>query len=238
MNVPVWCADLVARFWSIAGDPPSFPRDLRGSVAWFPFAVIELPRLRLATVSKWLLDRGCRAPKSESDRSLRGCLFADFGQAYAFLDAEDDPAERRFSLAHEVGHYLRDYWRPREIVRTRLGVSALEVLDGIRPPSPSERLHALLRNTAAGPFAHLLRRDESGRPRTFVERESEAAADRLAFELLAPASTIEKHANRNELTRMLLDEFGLPARPAEQYAAILLPEIDSPGSLVARLRKN
>lgn len=236
MNVPVWCADLVARFWATAGTPPPFPRDLRESVVWFPFVVVELPRLRLAAVCDWLSDRGCRAPAEETDRPLRGCLFADFGHAYAFLDADDDRDERRFSLAHELGHYLRDYWYPRETVKARLGTTALEVLDGVRPPTSWERLHAMLRNTAVGPFSHLLRRDESGCPLTFAEREAETAADRLAFELLAPTSAIAGCANRNELTQKLVCEFGFPKEPAEQYAAILVPDTHTSGAIVARLR--
>lgn len=236
MNVPVWCADLAARFWAAAGDSPPFPRDLSGSVVWFPFAVVKMPELRLAAVCTWLSDRGCRIPTSERDRPLRGCLFADSGHAYAFLAADDPPDERRFSLAHEIGHFLRDYWRPREIVKARLGAGVLDVLDGLRPPTRQERIHALLRNVAVGPFSHFLRRDESGFPPTSAEREAEAAADQLAFELLAPAAAVGSCANRDQLVLQLIENFGLPANPAERYAQLLLPELPKPGALVARIR--
>src|SRR5207237_9314300 len=42
MSVPVWCADLAARFWATAGDPPPFPRDLRYPITSFPMGVIDL----------------------------------------------------------------------------------------------------------------------------------------------------------------------------------------------------
>jgi hypothetical protein len=236
VNLPVWCADLAARFWETAGAPPAFARDLRGPAAWFPFAVVELPGLRLAAVSEWLAVRGCRVPEGEPDRPLRGCLFADLGRGYAFLDASDEANERRFSLAHELGHFLRDYWHPREVVAARLGPGALEVLDGLRPPTREEQLHALLRNAAVGPFTHLLRRDESGRPLTPAECEAEVAADRLAFELLAPASGLGAPGDRGELVRKLIDVFGLPPAPAERYAALLVPERPDAGPLVRRVR--
>lgn len=52
---------------------------------------------------------------------------------FVLLDDADTPAEQRFSLAHEVAHFLLDYLQPREATRRKLGETALEVVDGLRP---------------------------------------------------------------------------------------------------------
>lgn len=223
MSLPVWCAELARAFWAQAGPPPPFPRDLRAAVGAVPLSVVALEGVSVAAVRRWFARAGLAVPLDEPDRPLRACLVAWRGEGFAFLDALDDPAERAFSLAHELGHFLRDYLHPRETVRARLGASALAVLDGVRPPTPAERADAVLRGLGLGPFAHLLRRDDSGRPLTPAERAAEDAADRLAFELLAPVADVGEAADRAALVARLVTVFGLPPGPAARYATILLP---------------
>ncbi|QJW98363.1 hypothetical protein [Frigoriglobus tundricola] len=86
-----------------------------------------------------------------------------------------------------------------------------------------------------GPFAHLLRRDDSGRPLTPAEREAEAAADRLAFELLAPVAEIGAVTDRGALVARLTTVFGLPPEPAARYAAMLLPDVPRIDRALTRL---
>lgn len=235
MSVPVWCADLADAFWAALGDRPPFPRDLRESAGWFGIVVVELRGLSVTSLCHWLARRGVTIELNEPDRRLRGCLYADRGEAFAFLDAADTAAERRFSLAHELGHFLRDYWGPRQRVKERLGPAALEVLDDLREATFEERLSAVLRNVSVGPFAHLMRRDESGRPQSPAEWRAEEAADRLAFELLAPAKELDGCEDRGELAAKLADEYGLPPEPAARYAKVLRPDAPEPEAFVARL---
>src|SRR5262249_27630080 len=94
----------------------------------------------VASVGSWFERLAIPLPLNEPDRPLRACLVAWRGEGFAFLDSDAPPAEREFSLAHELSHFLRDYLRPREIVAQRLGKSALEVLDDQRPATPDERL--------------------------------------------------------------------------------------------------
>jgi hypothetical protein len=215
---------LAGSFWAKAGPPPPFPRDLHHAVGTVPLSVISLKGVSVAVVRQWFERLKIVVPLDEPDRPLRACLVAWRGEGFAFLDALDDHAERVFSLAHELGHFLRDYLQPRETVIERLGREALEVLDGLRRPTPSERFHAVLRGVSLGPFAHLLRRDDSGRPLTPAEREAEAAADRLAFELLAPVAAVGEATDHGALVARLIAVFGLPPEPATRYAAILLPD--------------
>ncbi len=237
MNLPTWCVELAAAFWVKAGSPPPFPRDLRHAVAAVPLSVVDLNGVSVASVRRWFEQIDLPVPLDEPDRPLRACLVALRGEGFAFLDALDDSAERVFSLAHELSHFLRDYLRPRETVTERLGREAIEVLDGQRAATPTERLHAVLRNVPLGPFTHLLRRDDSGRPLTSTERDAEAAADRLAFELLAPAEAVGEARSQSELVERLVREFGLPPQPAARYAALLVPEPRPIDRAVARLLK-
>lgn len=237
MSAPVWCVDLAAAFWAKAGPPPPFPRDLHPAVTAVPLTPVEVSGVSVAAVRRWFERQGLVVPLNEPDRPLRACLVAWCGVGFAFLDARDDPAERAFSLAHELAHFLRDYLRLRENVVDRLGHAALEVLDGQRPPTPAERLHAVLRNVPLGPFAHLMRRDDTGRPLTPAEREAEAAADRLAFELLAPADAVGEASDRDALAERLVSDFGLPPGPAARYAALLRPAAPPLDRAVARLLK-
>lgn len=235
MSVPVWCADLAADFWARAGSPPPFPRDLRVAIPCaVPMSVIDLPGVSVAAVREWFARLSVPVPLDEPDRPLRACLVAWLGQGFAFIDSEDSRDEQAFSVAHELAHFLRDYLDPREAVTRRLGPEALDVLDGRRPPTPTERFQSVLRNVPVGPFTHLMRRDGAGRPATNAEREAESAADRLAFELMAPADSLGDFRDRAELERRLVRAFGLPAEPASRYASILLPEGRSAGTHVTR----
>lgn len=236
MSLPLWCERLVEDFWATAGAPPAYPRDLRRAARKLPMDAVFMDGVSVARIRAWFERIGHPVPLSEPDRPLRACLIAWRGAGFAFIDARDDAAEQRFSLAHELAHFLRDYLRPRAMVAERLGKATLEVLDGDRPPTPDERLHALLRNVTVGPFAHLLRRDDSGRPLTPAERDAEGAADRLAFELLAPFAEVSE-LERAELVGQLVDAFGLPPAQARAYAAVLMPPALPVDRAVARLLK-
>ncbi len=238
MSAPVWVAELAARFWAAAGPPPPFPRDLTAAAtAALPLSVVRLPALRLDGVRAWLARLQLPCPTDEPDRPLRACLATRAGVGFAFLDADDPPDEVRFSLAHEVAHFLRDYDAVRRAAAARLGPAALEVFDGKRPATPEERIHAVLRDVPVAAHVHLLRRDDAGRPLSEAERESEADADRLAFELLAPAELFPPSGNGIVSRERLETAFGLPPRAASGYAAILRPPAPPTDPFVDRLMK-
>ena len=160
------------------------------------------------------------------DRRLRAGLVAQNGRGLAFIDGTDSDEEQRYSLAHELAHFLRDYWQRRLQVERRLGPDALQVFDGLRPATVDERLQSLLRFTPMGFYLHLLERTPDGRPANSTIAMVEEDADRLAFELLAPAehivSNVPNWHDARALHAALAEVYGLPRQQAMRYAAALL----------------
>jgi hypothetical protein len=144
-----------------------------------------------------------------------------------FLDGSDSDDERRFSLAHEVAHFLCDYLDPRERALRALGDRIREVLDGERAPRPEERLSALLRGVELGIYAHWMERSPDGAVTSAAVLAGEDRADRLALELLAPSRHVQeqlRHLGSSsvvEAVGLLVREYGLPRSHASSYMRFL-----------------
>jgi hypothetical protein len=228
---PVWVRELADAFWR-AVRPEQFPRTFANVSLGFHVTVHECPGLSLGAVRGWLARREMNVTIPGPDRRLRGCLVAHGWDGFVFVEADDPPAERRFTLAHELAHYLRDVWHPRRRAVAKLGPRIVDVLDGRRPATTDERLRVVLRGLPVGPVVHLLGRGADESPEV---RAAEAAADRLAFELLAPAEALGVWGDRSELIDRLVGTFGLPPAPAGRYAAVLAPGPAGPDRLIRRL---
>jgi hypothetical protein len=231
MTAPVWVRELAASFWSAAGGPPPPARDLRGpTVRALPLTSILLPDLCVAEVREWLRRNCVPCALHTTERPLRACLVARSGHGAVFLDGNDNTDEQRFSLAHELAHFLHDYQLPRLEAVQRYGPGVLEVFDGKRPPRQDERIHALLAAVPIGFQVHLMDRQD-GRIVDTGTRRIEADADRLAFQLLAPedevlaaVAGVAEGERREAIRELLHDIYGLPPGPAARYAASLTPE--------------
>jgi hypothetical protein len=231
LKVALWAAELAKTFWSQVGGDEPFPRHLCGPIRAMPLTVEPITELTVRRVCQWLRANGIFQSSPTHDRPLRGCLTADCGHGIVFLDAADPEDEQRFSLAHELAHFLRDYWRPRQLAIQRLGAQALDVLDGKRPPTSQERLGALLGGVPLGFHMHLMDRDAQRRPVDSASRDAEICADRLACELLAPAehvaathATFCSEQSAQSLVERLCSYYGLPKGEANRYACQLLGE--------------
>jgi hypothetical protein len=232
--------ELARDFWKDAGLAEVFPRDLRRAAARaLPLGLVSLSGLWLDGVRDWLRRQGLPGLCGGGDRPLRACLVAYRGQGLVFLDAADPEDEQRFSLAHEVAHFLRDYRQPRLLACVRLGGRAAEVLDGERPPTADECLDAVLARVPLGFHMHLMDRDAAGRFATTAIAAAERDADRLAYELLAPAESVRARtgggADRDTVGRALQEVYGLPPARAVEYAGILLPAEAPADPLLRRL---
>lgn len=264
MSTPFWVFELSRLFWDIAG-AESFPRSLHGPIARaLPLSVVSQSTLRVSGVDHWLRNRQVICCLPVADRSLRACLLAQGGHGLIFVDSTDPPNERRFSVAHELAHFLHDYWQPRRLAAERLGGQVLQVLDGVRPPTAQERMHALLAGVPVGLHVHLMERGASGAPLNEAIDRAERDADALAYELLAPDEQIRRQvfervadyrglpapsaargpSIQDSMTgqqcqaahELLVHRYGLPPAPATRYARQLFPNRLPSDSLVQRLR--
>lgn len=243
MTPSLQVAEAAQSFWDDADLPEAYPRDLRRAIALTqPISIILMPELQISRVRAWLRRQGCASDIIVDDRPLSACLFAHSGIGFIFVDGSDHEREQRYSIAHELAHFLLDYRAPRQDAVARLGQDILDVLDGLRPPCVEERAVALLTGTRARTHVHLLGRAEEEAAAAAIDF-AEARADALALELLAPwadvTMQIAKHSigvDRDDIVRLLADRYGLPIVPARRYAARLHPRRWAGSALLRHLR--
>jgi IrrE N-terminal-like domain len=243
MMGPLWVYELAQRFWHWAGgEPDVYPRDLRLPIARaFALSPVGLPNLSVGAIERWLSESGVHCPLGARNRPLRACLVAYGGAGTIFLDTTDPTAEQRFSLAHELAHFLHDYVEPRRQAAEKLGPEVLEVFDGLRAPRPQEQIQALLAHAQLGFHVHLMERSRDGDTTPAIDRV-EHDADRLALELLAPEAAVRAdmtemgHPTGSGVEALLERRYGLPAGLAGCYKSRLVFPEHRPTSILDRLR--
>lgn len=222
-------------FWLRYGKDNSFPRNIERLVALvLPLTIIKLPVLSMRAVENWLRQRGVPFRFNCHSRTIRGCLVAFAGRGLIFIDDADSEEEQRFTAAHEIAHFLVDYWFPREKAIQKFGPSIADVMDGLRGPTPSERFGAIIVNARIGIYADLMGRNEDEPHNTDVW-QIEDRADSIALELLAPQHTVLSSIDITaigsfsqrveEVDRTLRARFGLPPSVSGSYSRSLLRSI-------------
>lgn len=225
-------ASIATDFWTQSGVTGPFPRALEPAVFLvLPIAVLRLPRLRLRTAIEWLNRRGIAHRDDVADRPLHGYLIARGGIGVVFIDGTDPFDEQLFSLAHEIAHFIYDYLRPRTFAIRTLGRGIEEVLDGLRSPTPEERLAGVLRGAPLGVYSHLGRRSTHGQVDDASVLQIEDKADQLALELLAPFTAVlgsargrlsKESSSQDAVISLLREGYGLPLGIAQVYARTVL----------------
>ncbi len=219
-------ADLAERFWEEAGQEEPFPRRLEALIPVVkPVAVVSLPGLCPEAVESWLRRHGHAAEVGTRQRWLDGCLYANKGDGFLFVEETLPVDQRRVIVAHEFAHFLAEHEAPRRRMQRRLGPSLLQVLDADRTPTAAERLAASMVDVSTEPFVHFMDRAPDGEyvePVTEVERR----ADELGLELLAPWRAVFAVMRGRRpwpggaagWTNVLQSQFGLPRTLATHYA--------------------
>lgn len=220
-------------FWQAARHlEGQFPRDIESAIAWsVPLFVVRLPHISVREVQNYLRQRQLPVQIGAEDRPLHGCVVAIRGKGLIIVDGSDGANEVRFTLAHEIAHFLLDYQIPRQRAVARLGTKIEAVLDGLRPATRVERTDGILAHVPIELYTHFMHRND-GEIRTDRILHAESRADLLAFEMLAPETEVWRalstpFAKRTyqertaTVRRQLARRFGLPGEAARQYSAIL-----------------
>ena len=217
----------------------TFPRNLAAEVSLrLPVTVVCLPRLTSDSIRDWLAQRNWHHRVVDLPRGLHGCMVAEKGVGILFHDSLDTPNQQRFTLAHEVAHFVLDHLLPRARALRVFGEAIRPVLNGSRAPTPEESVSALFERVPLGVQVKLMDRGPSGSFRTGRVAEAERRADRLAQELLAPSALVIpllKDVSADEAVDRVVFKFGLPREEARTYVQQLLRRQRAPRFSLQRL---
>ncbi|WNG55037.1 ImmA/IrrE family metallo-endopeptidase [Archangium gephyra] len=191
-----------------------------------PIRLVAMPGLTCAMARDWL-DSKQRAHGGlpRKDRRLHGCMVAHAGKGILFYDEQDKELQQRFTLVHEVAHFVLDHHLSRVRAFRNLGEEIRPALDGTTTRAPHESLFLTLQRIPFGVQVRFIDRNASGDPCTGKAMESELRADRLTYELLAPARDalpLVRDLGRQEAECEMASRFGLPMREARAYVRLLL----------------
>lgn len=159
-----------------------------------PLAVVPIPRLRIASATRWLATRGVELALPYADRPLRGLLLSWRGSSLLFIDGGLDAPDRRLTVGHEIGHVALHYL-PERARLLRLSPALLGVVDGHRELTPAERVSATLEGLPLGVQTHMLARDALGGASASTEAAEREAAE-FALELIAPERAVTQLLRR------------------------------------------
>ncbi len=215
-------------FWHHAGGRSSYPADIRyATTCALPVSVMEIADLTTSTAADYFeLPQDEHIP-SAGERNLHGCIAVRPRGATILVEIHDEDAQKRFTIAHEVAHYIIEVHRHQERAARMMDDGYVEVLYGSRKATPNERIDACLYNVRSSPITHFMDRTPSGEYGCGQTLRAECAADLLATEILAPRATLmdSLSPHRRLPFRQLVDtaihlsehRFGLPSAIAESY---------------------
>lgn len=210
-------------------DACAFPRNVEFAALALPTHIEFIDQLTPDKIDRWLHSHLAWATQASGDnRRIRGCLVAHRGRAIIFVEASESEDERRFTVSHELAHFIGHYLAGRELAIARLGEAIVAVLDGDRPPTPAERLSGVLLRCPLGVFRDVLDRD-GGEPLSEAAERMEVEADTAAFLALAPPAevvarcdAIHQRRDRECLLQTLQSEFGLAFKDALHHLPVVL----------------
>ncbi|MFP2958576.1 ImmA/IrrE family metallo-endopeptidase [Myxococcus sp. 1LA] len=206
----------------------AYPRDLAAAAPYqLSVEMVPIHKLTTAHVSAWTSMRNIKHPIADTEREIYGCMVASKGSALLFHDTGDSEDEQRFTVAHEVAHFVLDHVIPRARALRYFGDRILPVLDGKRDASLEEKLSSVFGQVPLGVQVRLMDRNPSGHLASGVIAEAERRADRLALELLAPAVLVRRilrSSSGEDGVLRVARQFGLPEDKARGYARLLMPQ--------------
>jgi len=215
-------------FWKRAGGRPDPPVDIGyAATCALEVGIRPIDGLTPVTAADHLRRVGIECADGVDERELHGCIAVGPHGATILVEMRDDDAQRRFTITHELSHYILEVHRHHQRAERWMGQDYVDILYGSREATPTERIDAWLNGVRSSAFTHFMDRDSNGGYGCGNALEAECSADRLAIEILAPraemvsvVSDYEKLPFRDlvDATRRIAEQrFGLPYAVAVPY---------------------
>ncbi|GAB4201678.1 MAG: hypothetical protein OHK0022_23970 [Roseiflexaceae bacterium] len=212
---------------------PCYPCDLeealRGARPGLELHWAGIAGLSVGRVNRYLREQAVGLPLIDGpSRALSGCLLAERGRGYLLYDAVAEGCEQRWTKALLLARFLEAHHRPRVRALELLGEPIRPVLDGVRPATRAEQIHAVMSSIRLENLDVLIAYPHEP-PTSSAGLETERRIERIALELLAPAALLRQRlcgfqprvgglSRHDWLARLLCDAFGLPAMVARNRA--------------------
>ena len=223
--------EVADQFWKSIPHLQTFPADIERAVACssLPIHIDIIPGLSISYIETWIQEHNFPARLNKDQSELHGFLLAQRGHGIIFVNGMDPLDERRFTIAHELAHFMMDYQLPRAKYLKLFGDNILNVLNGDRMPTVEERLQFIFTDIPSPFLTHTLdQREITSYERTAVWK-TEWRTDALAIEILAPFRTVVSRLRKRKIEKkfepvfrqaasMLVTDFGLPVGIATAYA--------------------
>ncbi|MBE7433131.1 MAG: hypothetical protein HS100_04395 [Anaerolineales bacterium] len=200
-----------------------FPRDIEMFILYgLEIPIVRLPVLSLQTTAHYL----CTLAKNEAlsgeeevdNRPLYGLLHVGPPSNVIFVQDGLSTPIVNYVLAHEIGHFIADIF----LVRQLWMATMPEKMASIQRAFAWENLDGELELAAAVKGLPGRPKTITGRGKAIVQGTSqrEIRADLIAREILAPWDIVSKlfDSNKQVMSSLLKQRFGLPKKIAGQYA--------------------
>jgi hypothetical protein len=242
-------AKMASEFWEQAASSGIRRYDIEEAAKIvLSVVIVNVPGLNMSKARNWLLLRGLPdiiGYNDVDDRIMHGFIVSERGTGLIFVNSDDSPLERRFTVAHEVGHFIMDHLLPRQLAVSKLGRRAEEVLNSDSVADNPLLVEALVRSVdiVRRPFS--IEKEGDGSFRSWQNYNAENGADGLALELLAPAAEVvlaaaggkklSYSACLEQCLSILEDRYSLPPSIAGPYAAKLAYNVTGGPSVLEKL---
>ena len=200
--------------------------------------LIRMPQLSPKNITSWLSDHDMNIPLENNERNLHGALIIQNGAVLMFIDTTENDTRQRYTLAHQVSHFLLDYQMPKERTIMTLGKEIAGVLKGNAEASVEQLVQSAFNGMTDKVYTLFIEKDEA--------IPSENPADSLALELLAPRYQIihETAAKsillsyapfKRKCRELLIGKYRIPSEIAHKYASDLAGSVMNKSSFLSRL---
>ncbi len=238
---------IAREFWSTVDQVYRDSFDIVSAVdASLIIDLVMIKELSLQKIETWLAERTISIEFDVNDRGLHGALMIKTGSVFMFVEDSQNEIQQRFTVAHEVSHFLLDYHVPKEKAILALGKEIEDVLNGNLAASNPQLALSVIKGITIDPYTFLIENNGNGSFLSWSNFNSENEADYLALELLAPRAKVinetvssTKRLTYSQFTRksqeILIGKYGIPSEVARQYASELAYSVTNGPSFLDKL---